>query len=634
MRALEFVQRMQLVDRRIVYCALAIVLAVPFLVNYTLPIYPDTYTTLFYETLEEIAHDPVEREKIVLVLSQWGPGSDGENGPQLQVLCRHLLRRRLKFVLLSTADDPVNIALAATRLQWAIDDEQRRARRLGEPPPKWVYGTDYLNFGFKPFPVFETVAKTVVLDTRNFYKQDYLLKKPLTDENFPLLRSFHGVEDIALVLIVSHADEAKAVCGIVQRQVPDLKVAEATMGIVANDLYPYVKSGQLSGLLNSARAATEYLYLLDPADTTTSPNDNSMSLGKMFLLAMVVLGNFALLVARRAEAAGKLARTRARSAPMKPLSSRTWTMLFTVLALGYVGVCVIELARDIATDTLPRRRVVDVSARDETGPQYERVGREQIRQEQQGMLSGTGEIAPAQRAATRADAEFARLIELRIGEFIAALLTLGIFSFLLGDNRLYRLTEAFMIGGIMAYVIIEKWDRVIKPDWVEPIVAGAQPGGNHWDLFWLVLLVPGCLWYCVYSKKYRWMNQLVVALFIGCAVGPQFGDQVGIIVPHVLDTVQSVWPFVPERVTGQTAFSMERFEHLVFVIVMVLSLLYFIFFFRPKTRAGRGVSYAGRLAMMIGFGAMFGNTVNTRLSWLAPRIGYLLDDWLGKLFGS
>jgi hypothetical protein len=31
------------------------------------------------------------------------------------------------------------------------------------------------------------------------------------------------------------------------------------------------------------------------------------------------------------------------------------------------------------------------------------------------------------------------------------------------------------------------------------------------------------------------------------------------------------------------------------------------------------------------FRSMFGNTVNTRLSWLAPRIGFLIEDWLGKL---
>jgi hypothetical protein len=629
MRTLERIQHMQLVDRRIVYCALAAVLAIPFLVEYTLPIYPDTYTTLFFNTVEEIASDPVEREKVVLVLSQWGPGSDGENGPQLQVVFRHLLRRRLKFVLLSTADDPVSIALAMTRLQWAIEDEKRRARQLGEPVPDWVYGTDYINFGFQPCPIFEPIAKSVVLETRRLFSRDYVYKKPLTDENFPLLKRFHGVKDIALFLIVSHTDEAKAVCGIVQRQVPDLKVVEATMGIVANDLYPYVKSGQLSGLLNSARAATEYLYLLDPEDTTTSPTDNSMSMGKMFLLAMVVLGNLALLLTRRAEGAGKLARLPARSTPMKPLSGRTWWVLFVVFGVGYVGVSAIELLRDTATGTVPRRRVVEAGEREDVGPKYERVSREQLTEERARALAETDQEPVDRRAATQADAEFARLVEKRIGEFLAALLTLAVLSFLLGDNRFYRCMEAFMIGGVMAYVLLEKWENVFKRDWVMPIVAGAQAGGNHWDLFWLVLLVPGCLWYCIYSKKYRWMNQVVVALFLGCAVGPQFGLQIGNIVPQTLDSIRPIWPNSPDPEVNT-----ERIEHFIFLIVMLLSLLYFIFCFRPKTRVGQSVSRAGRLAMMIGFGAMFGNTVNTRLSWLAPRIGYLLDDWLGKLFGS
>lgn len=634
MRVLESIQRAQLVDRRVVYVALALALAVPFLVEYTLPIYPDTYTRMFFNTIEQIANDPVEREKVVLVLSQWGPGSDGENGPQLQVLFRHLLRQRLKFILLSTADDPVGLALAELRLQWAMEDEQRRAQRLGEPVPEWVYGTDYMNFGFQPSPIFEPLARPVVLETRALFREDYVYKKPLTDENFPLLRSFHGVADIALFMIVSHTDEAKAVCGIVQRQVPDLKVAEATMGIVANDLYPYVKSGQLSGLLNSARAATEYLYLLDPADTTTSPNDNSMSLGKMFLLVMVLLGNVALLITRRAEAAGKLAPARVYSRPMAPLPGRAWLALLIVFATGYVGVTVVELVQGGVTGTLSRRRVVDPTEREERGPKYERVSLDELRSEQQEQLEVQDEPEPAQRAGIRASAEFARLLEKRMGEFLGALLTLGILSFLLGDNRFYRTVEAVMIGGIMAYALMEKWENVIKRDWVMPIVGGAQPGGNHWELVWLVLILPAALWYFVYSVKYRWLNRLVVALIIGCAVGPEFSKQVGIIVPQVLDSIQPVWPFAADAATGQTVFDIGRFEHLVFVIVMILSLLYFIFFFRPKTRLARGVSRAGRLAMMIGFGAMFANTVNTRLSWLTARFSFLLDDWLGKLFGS
>jgi hypothetical protein len=98
-----------------------------------------------------------------------------------------------------------------------------------------------------------------------------------------------------------------------------------------------------------------------------------------------------------------------------------------------------------------------------------------------------------------------------------------------------------------------------------------------------------------------------------------------------VDSIRPVWPFERDS-TGVMAFSPLRFEHLIFVTVMLLSLSYFIFFIRPTNRLARGVSRAGRLAMMIGFGAMFGNTVNTRLAWLAPRIGFLVDEWLGKIF--
>jgi hypothetical protein len=145
-------------------------------------------------------------------------------------------------------------------------------------------------------------------------------------------------------------------------------------------------------------------------------------------------------------------------------------------------------------------------------------------------------------------------------------------------------------------------------------------------------LVPVGLWYFTYSKKYRWFNQLLVALFIGLMIGPEFKNQVNLILPQILDTIRPIWPWAADALTGAVRFQPARLEHLVFVAVAVLSLTYFIFIFRPRTRVGRGTLISGRLAMMVGFGAMFGNTVNTRLSWLAPRIGFLIDDWLGKLW--
>ena len=91
---------------------------------------------------------------------------------------------------------------------------------------------------------------------------------------------------------------------------PNSAIAVATMGIVANDMYPYVKSGQLRGLMNSRPGAAEYLSLLDPDNKGTSPRDNSMSLGKVFLLVLVLVGNAAFVVVRWAEITGHLPRGR------------------------------------------------------------------------------------------------------------------------------------------------------------------------------------------------------------------------------------------------------------------------------------------------------------------------------------
>ncbi len=631
MKRAELLQRAQFIDRRIVYVALAAALVLPFFMDYSLPIYPDTYTRMTFETIEQIAGDPAERDKVVIVLSNYGPGSEGENGPQAEAVFRHFLRRRIRFVLLSTAEDPTAIVLAETRLQEAIEAEQQRARRRGEPIPNWEYGVDYLNFGFRSTPVFEPIAKMMVLNTREFFQRDRLYDRPLTDESFPLLERFHGVDDISLVFVISFSDEAKALCGIVQRQIPGLKVAEATMGIVANDLYPLVRSGQMCGLLNSARAAAEYRSLLDPDAPNTTPIDNSMSLGKMFLLLMLLLGNTAYLASRRIRPPAGASKTSAAATPMRPLSSHTWRRLFIGLVLVYLGATALELWRDLSTHTLPRQSVARLDADASSGIEFERVDLATLKAEQLAALEESDADEAARRSGIRAEAEYLRLAETRIGEFVAALMTLGILAFLLGDNRFYRYTEAIMVGGVMAYFLVERSAKVLKPMWFDPIVSAASPGGNRWDLFWLSLLLPGCMWYCVYSKRYRWLNQLVVGILLGCAVGPEFGKQVGLIVPQIVDSIRPVWPF-ESNASGGTVFSPERLEHLIFVTVMVLSLLYFVFFIRPTNRALRGVSYAGRLVMMIGFGAMFGNTVNTRLAWLAPRIGFLVEDWLGKLF--
>ena len=633
------IRRLASLDRRIIYLGIVAVLSLPFVFTYTLPIYPETYSQQFFDEIERIAEDPVDREKVVLILHNWGPGTSGENEPQFDVILRHLLRPRadghkLKFILLNSIWDPVFHDTALVAFEKAQAAEVQRARRLGQPVPAWVYGEDYLDFGFKNAPVFAPLARSVIVTPREFYGEDYVNKRSLTDDaSYPLLQRYRSIMDVSAVIVISAGDESRDIAGLIKSQYAHLKVAAATPGIVATDLYPYVKSGQLFGLMNSARGASEYRSLLDPDMPTTTNLDNSMSAGKTLLLVLVLLGNVAYLITRRAERSGRLAPERVGSRPPLPAlpKSLMWG-LFALFVVVYGGTAVYEFARCAQDHRLARAR--EARPDDDpavTYPTYERVGADELEAELLVESRAAHDFVGAQFARQRAEAHFAELVETRIGEFIMVFCTLGVFAFLLGDNRFYRFVEAIIVGGAMAYTLVVI-DKILWPDLLRPVFGALSGVLAPVNLLWALLLIPGALWYFTYSKKHRWLNQLIVACFLGLALGPEFKKQINLVIPQILDSVQPIWPWTP--FDGGIVDPWARTEQLLFVIVLVLSLSYFIFFFRPQTRAGRSMLTAGRLVMMIGFGASFGNTVNTRLSWLAPRIGFLWEDWFGKLFGG
>ena len=56
--------------------------------------------------------------------------------------------------------------------------------------------------------------------------------------------------------------------------------------------------------------------------------------------------------------------------------------------------------------------------------------------------------------------------------------------------------------------------------------------------------------------------------------------------------------------------------------------MYFFFSLRTDSRLVRVPMRTGRAMLMIALGAMFGNTVMTRMAYLIERIQFLYEDWL------
>lgn len=554
------------IPRELVYGTLFILLCIPFLVPWSLPVFVSTETRGVYEAVEEVAAEerdkPLEEQRVVFVLSSWGPGTQGENQPQLEAVVRHLIRQRLKFVVFASALDPLPSDMADRVILAEVELEQKR-----DPAYDPVDGVDYANLGFKGVRALTIapVLQGLENDIHAFVVRDRR-GRPL--DELPIMHNLRRLPDTPLVITVSAGSEGEDVIGVILPKYPELRVASATMSIVATQMYSYVDSGQLVGLIDGLRGATEYKALLDP-DIPPDTRTNALSVGRIFIILLVLVGNigFAYEVRRR--------KVIAAPPPRPPIvTERAIVNRVVTIALGV-------MIAAAAVDLLIHR------------------------------------------------AAGAAFFPMRFGIWLAAVGTLGILTFLFGDNRLYRFLEHFIIGSALAYGTFEIIAQVIVPNWWIPMTRGFRslgPGGGpySWEWAYVFLLVPGSFWYFTYSKKRAWINKLAVSLFVGMTLGIAFGKFTSLAIPQV---VTSFKPLVTHGPDG-FAFTYANFCNLAFTVTVTLVMIYFIFLLSSKGRAVRGVHRLGRLVMMMGFGALFGNTVGTRLSWLIDRIKFLMENWL------
>ena len=72
----------------------------------------------------------------------------------------------------------------------------------------------------------------------------------------------------------------------------------------------------------------------------------------------------------------------------------------------------------------------------------------------------------------------------------------------------------------------------------------------------------------------------------------------------------------------------DYLDNWVFFLTLASVMTYFFFSFRRRSVLVEKTSMLGRYMLMIGFGAFFGNTVMTRMSYLIDRLMFLVDEWL------
>ena len=222
-----------------------------------------------------------------------------------------------------------------------------------------------------------------------------------------------------------------------------------------------------------------------------------------------------------------------------------------------------------------------------------------------------------------------------IGTWVAAFLTLCIFSFLYRDNPFYKFAEAVFVGVSAAYwMVIAFWTVIVPnlagtiwPGWVQ---SWAMPGlsnlrDENWWLFLIPLVLGGMLLWRL-SPKGAWIARWPLAFIIGSTAGFRM---VGFLQADFLSQIgNTINPVVvlDATLTPEMQF-WQSVQHFLVVISVISALVYFFFSVEHVGVVGH-ISRFGVWVLMVTFGAAFGYTVMGRIALLAIRFEFLFDDWL------
>ncbi len=222
-----------------------------------------------------------------------------------------------------------------------------------------------------------------------------------------------------------------------------------------------------------------------------------------------------------------------------------------------------------------------------------------------------------------------------IGTAVALILTLFVFSYLLGDNVLYRLAEHLFVGVAVGYGVVVAFHSVLVARLQVPLVQALEEG--NWDraLLLLISLLLGLLLLLKPSKRLSGLGNLSLAVLVGVgaalAVG---GAALGTLVPQV-DAAADLTRYVDRYGPGLGLFS-----GFVVLVGTTGALLHFYFnrgeegrLAGLRQRIVRSWGGLGRWFILIAFGAILAVTFLSRLSLLTGRIEFVLDS-IRRLVGG
>ncbi len=267
-------ERFMQIDRRWIFLAIGIAVVIPFFFPLELPVSVTDPVQNLYDALDRV---PANGQPLLLAID-YAPATLPELEPMSLALLRHAFSNDVNVAVLTL--HPAGYGLAERVMVQAADE-------MGK-----VYGEDYCFLGFRPG--LSAVILGMGVNVRNVFPED-AYGTPLND--IPMLDGIRNYDDIPLLITLAGWSAAEAWV-LYAHQPYGQDVGAGVTAVMATDLYPFLDTGQLVGLLGGMRGAAEYEELIGHPDAGVRGMDSQSSI-HVLIIILIILGNIAYFGDRR-----------------------------------------------------------------------------------------------------------------------------------------------------------------------------------------------------------------------------------------------------------------------------------------------------------------------------------------------
>jgi hypothetical protein len=269
------------IDRRFIFLLIALAVVIPMLLKVKIPARPSPIVQTIFDKVEALP--PGSK---VLVSLDYSPSTIPENLPMSQAMVRHLLSKGHRVYLMTL---------------WATGPDMitRATEVIKSEFPEKVYGTDYVNLGYKSGN--QGVINSIASNIRTLFTGD---EAGTPIDSIAMMSEVRNLGDFDLILSVASGFPGLKEWVQFGGDRVNVPVAGGVTAVEAPLLYPYYPR-QLLGLMGGLQGAAEYEAALVhqyPKFQETSEEAikkmGPQTVAHLVILVLIVLGNTAYFLSR------------------------------------------------------------------------------------------------------------------------------------------------------------------------------------------------------------------------------------------------------------------------------------------------------------------------------------------------